>query len=263
MKTNWLVSLLVLETIAFAALFLSSGNFSSVAYALVIGIVFFAIEFFRKTFKPPKISREEFEELNAKYKKNVDWIDIGSIVALVVETGIVFFLVTTIKQYLLPITQGTVFFSNPVGLIFLGSFLFSLATIGWIMDWIVSKRFGKKYWIYYYHLPRAGFDSKKVYSIISIIGLLTGFPALVFGLQDYTIVTNDNGINLNDWTRVTEKHYGWSDIESIRSSTQNEKKHYTISFSDGTNWSTSNERWNADEKKVMEFISIKSHREIE
>ena len=252
--------------IILAALFIALALFSgstALYYSAIIFACFAAIQFFAVIAKPKKLSKSEFDELDKKYSGKVLVIDALSLILVLAETAIIYFVFAGLKENAYKsVAQTAVFTSNPQGLLFMAAFLFSISTIGWIIHYAARKIFGSDYWQYYFNRKNVGFDTQKIYGFVSIAALVLAVPALVFGFADYSAI-RDNGVHLNNWGKLNPVEYTWSDVLEIQEFAGKENPFYVISFSSKEKWNTSNEKWSAPQEQVIEFISVKSGKEIE
>lgn len=239
-----------------------SAEFGFVAYPVVLVAVFLSLYFFRIFFRTQKISKDEFARLHAKFKNLPKKIDFFAIFFVVAQTIIAHFFFSSLKAMLHAAPSEAVFTSNPQGLVFMAAFLYSIGTAGWLIKAGATFFLGKDYWVYYYNTKDAGFDTEKVYRFISAATMLLFIPALAFGLQDYTYLTED-GIMLNDWTALNSGFYQWGTIESIQKfPAEGGNSFYVINFFGGKKWNMSNEKWDAEKASVIGFISEKSGKAV-
>lgn len=233
-------------------------------YSVIVFFSFSAAWFFARIAKPPKIPKAEFEKLDSKYSKHVFFVDAVSIVIVLSASVVLYFFLAFLKNiFYSQAAFDSVFVSNPQGLLFLAGFLLSLSLSGWVVHAAVKNFFGADYWNYYYNRPGVGFDTKKIYKVISVCLLLLSGPALVLGFDDYTVVTG-SGIVLNDWARLGPKQVAWQDVSKIELvwDASTGKDFYVVSFYDGQKWNMSNENWAVGAKPVVDFISQKSGTDI-
>lgn len=244
-------------------LLLFAQGIPSIYYAAIIFFSFASIKFFTRIAKPSPISKREFLKLDAKFSKKVLGVDALSILLVLGGSAVLYFFFSLLKtQAYAETTSNRLFVSNPQGMLFIAAFLFCLSIVGWIIHWAVKRVWGNEYWKYYFHRSEVGFDTEKVYRVISIIALLLAAPFLFFGFLDFSSI-NENGLQVNDWTKIEPVQYRWEEIVSITSfQKENKKSFYVITFSNATKWNLSNENWNVDKREVMAFISEKSGIEI-
>ncbi|PIN85449.1 MAG: hypothetical protein COV47_02060 [Candidatus Diapherotrites archaeon CG11_big_fil_rev_8_21_14_0_20_37_9] len=245
----------IIAAIIIIALFAFSGM-PALYYSAIVFAAFASIAFFQKIAEPPKIAKAEFEKFGAKYSKKVLLVDALSIILVLAGATVFYFVFAFLKNQIYSNFQGF-FVSNPQGLLFIAAFLISLGSVGWLIRGAVKILFGDEYWKYYYNRPEVGFDTKKIYRIISICTILLAVPALMLGFNDYSIVM-EQGILLNDWTRLEPQQIAWSQISGIRLAGYESNDFYIIDFTTGEKWNLSNENWNASESEVIGFISQKS-----
>ncbi len=244
-------------------LLLFSQGIPSIYYAAIIFFSFASIKFFARIAKPPAISKNEFIKLDTKFSKKVLGVDALSILLVMVGSMVMYFFFSLLKaQAYAETTANNLFVSNPQGMLFIAAFLFCLSLAGWAIQWAVKRTWGNEYWKYYYHRPQVGFDTEKVYRVISVSALLLAAPFLLFGFLDFSSI-NESGLRVNDWTKIEPIQYRWNEVSIISVvQKENEKMVYVITFSNATKWNLSNENWNANEREVMAFISEKSGTEI-
>lgn len=247
--------------LAAAVLFLLAFGSKTPAlyYAAIVIVSFVAVRFFAVVARPPAISKNEFLELNQKYAKKVFWVDLFSILFVLIGSALLFLFLNFIKQRTYAgALENAVFESSPQGLLFLASFLLLLSIAGWLFKAAVKILFGSEYWKYYYNRPEVGFDTEKIYRIISVAALLLAIPCLLLGFLDHSVVT-ENGLRISSWEKINTVEQGWGSISKITAfGTENGGSFYAIAFSDSTSWNLSNEKWNAAEEQVIAYISQKS-----
>ena len=249
------VQLIVLVLLLGLALF---SGIPALYYPAIIFACFAVVKFFATVAKPKKLSEKEFEALDKKYSGKVFAIDGLSIILVLAGTAVIYLVLAGVKENAYAMAaQAAVFVSNPQGLLFVAAFLLSLSTAGWLV-WIAVKNiFGEEYWVYYYNRRGVGFDTKKIYSFISMGAFVLAVPALAFGFMDYSFIA-DSGVHLGNWGKIMPVDYAWSAVSKIQEFNATENTFYLITFSNGETWNTSNEKWNAEESQVIGFISSKA-----
>jgi len=226
-------------------------------YAAIAIFVFIAVEYFRAKFPPPRISKKRRKQLDKKYERYPLIVDGLSLALMVIEILLLYFLLKNIKLLVINTPGNAIYLSNPQGEIFLVAFLLSLSSIGWIIDSAAKIALGSDYWNYYYNQKYVGFNTKKVYKVVSIAAFLLAMPLAYIGLKDASYITSE-GIFLHSWKNTEIKNYSWEDVAAIKKVSNKNSGFYVILFKDGTEWNTSNERWNSNEEEVIYYIKQKA-----
>ncbi|MDO8428723.1 MAG: hypothetical protein Q7S92_05920 [Candidatus Diapherotrites archaeon] len=234
---------------------------TALIYSFILFCVFASLHYLRRQFKPEKISAKEFAELEEKFEKYTKWIDLASIVFVLIEASIIYFIFSSIKDSFFTLPATVLFASNPQGELFLAGFLIALGTSGWIIEFLVNLVFGKKYWQYYYNTEYVKMQTRKVYHWISIISLIIAMPVLFIGFQSHASISSE-GIYLNTGLDLETKYYSWNEIQQIEKHSGQEQEFYVVRFENGKKWNTSNEKWNQEQTIVMNYISARSQKMI-